>query len=90
MIGLGTVAITYPQHHLQLSGLVALAGGFLFYGTVQIRWLHQELGQSLLRSFFDASIGMMVSICRDDRDQPAVSLKSQPAGPSGAVSPGCV
>ncbi|EJL30923.1 hypothetical protein [Novosphingobium sp. AP12] len=52
------------HHHewVQITGLVSVLAGFLYYGVVQVRWFRHELGQSYLRSFLDASIGMAASL----------------------------
>jgi len=62
LIGIGTVLASHAHSFLQVAGFAALLGAFLFYGTVQVRWFRQELGQSILRSFVDASIGMIASL----------------------------
>lgn len=62
LLGGGISATAHAHGVVQLAGLIAVVGAFLFYGVVQIRWFQQELGQSVVRSFIDASIGMIVSI----------------------------
>jgi hypothetical protein len=62
LVGVGTVTVAYPVFALQLIGLTALFGAFLFYSVVQIRWFKHELGQSTFRSFVDASIGIIASV----------------------------
>ncbi|TCM27200.1 hypothetical protein [Novosphingobium sp. ST904] len=58
--GVSTAGHSHP--YVQVAGVFALLSGFLFYGVVQIRWFRQELDQSFLRSFTDASIGIIVSV----------------------------
>jgi len=62
ILGCGMDAAAHQHFYWQLGGLVAIAGACLFYGIVQIRWFQRELGQSFLRSFVDASVGMIASI----------------------------
>lgn len=58
----GAAIVSHPFALLQGAGAAAIIIAFLFYGIVQTRWFRLELGQSSLRSFADASIGMIVSI----------------------------
>lgn len=58
----GLSAIMHHHPRLQICGLGAVIAGFLFYGVVQVRWFRQELRQSRLRSFLDASIGLVASL----------------------------
>lgn len=62
LIGVGTVAVAHSRYPVQVAGLAALAGAFLFYGIVQVRWFRRELGQSVLRSLVDAAIGMIAGV----------------------------
>lgn len=61
LVGISTVAMSHNTFGLELAGLAALLGAFLFYGVVQIRWFKQELAQSTFRSFVDATIGIIAS-----------------------------
>jgi hypothetical protein len=58
----GTTAATMHNSVVQVSGIATVMLAFLFYGFVEVRWFCQELGQSIARSFVDASIGMIGSI----------------------------
>lgn len=59
----GGIAIALHHHPIfQAAGVGAIIAGFLFYGIVQVRWFSHELNQSYLRSFVDATIGMVVSM----------------------------
>lgn len=60
--GLTLVGAPAPNQILPALGAVMFLLAFLFYGIVQIRWFSRELQQSHLRSFVDASIGMVLSI----------------------------
>lgn len=62
LIAVGLEAAIQPQQTLQITGLLTFVGALVFYGIVQIRWFQRELDQSVIRSFFDASIGMVLSI----------------------------
>jgi hypothetical protein len=62
LIGIGTVVTSHPLTHFRLAGAMFLVTALLFYGVVQIRWFKKELNQSTLRSFIDATIGIVVSI----------------------------
>ncbi len=58
----GATIVGHPLPLIEGAGIAAVIAAFLFYGVVQVRWFSHELNQSLLRSFVDASIGMVVSI----------------------------
>lgn len=60
----GLTIATHPHSHplVHAAGIVAIIAAFLFYGIVQVRWFSRELNQTLLRSFVDASIGMIASV----------------------------
>jgi hypothetical protein len=58
----GLTAATHHVRIVQIAGLAAFAGALLFYGTVQVRWFRHELSQSIIRSLFDASFGLIVSV----------------------------
>ena len=62
LISFGAVAVAHNNAALQTGGALALTAAFLFYGIVQVRWFVQEVGGSILRSFVDASVGMIESI----------------------------
>lgn len=62
LVGGGLGAALHPHAIVQPFGIAALVAAFLFYGLVQVSWFRQELQQSRLRSFVDASIGMIASI----------------------------
>jgi hypothetical protein len=62
LISFGAVAVAHHNAALQTGGALALTAAFLFYGIVQVRWFVQEVGGSILRSFVDASVGMIESI----------------------------
>ena len=59
----GLTVLVSPIHNpiLPILGTTAFIAAFLYYGIVQIRWFSRELKQSHLRSFADASIGMVLS-----------------------------
>ena len=61
---LGTGGTMVGHHHrlVDAAGLALIAAALLFYGIVQVRWFSRELGQSLARSFVDASVGMVASV----------------------------
>jgi len=62
LVSCGT-AIAFHHHPIfQAAGIAAIVAGFLFYGIVQVRWFSNELNQSYIRSFLDATIGMIISI----------------------------
>lgn len=62
LISGGLSAANHHHDLVQIIGLLSMLAACLFYGIVQIRWFRAELSQSVIRSFFDATIGMVVSI----------------------------
>ncbi|PTD21202.1 hypothetical protein [Sphingomonas fennica] len=62
LVSLGVSGAMHSHGAVQLGGLTAIVAAFLFYGIVQVRWFSRELNQSLIRSFVDASVGMVASI----------------------------
>ncbi|AYJ84989.1 hypothetical protein D3Y57_02750 (plasmid) [Sphingomonas paeninsulae] len=58
----GTSAATHHFPGLQIAGVFSVTAALLFYGIVQVRWFSRELNQPLIRSFIDASIGMVESV----------------------------
>jgi hypothetical protein len=62
LLGMGTVGATHDHGGVRTAGLLLAAATLVSYGLVQTLWLKAELGQSLLRSFLDASIIMIISI----------------------------
>ena len=58
----GFIAVTVPTPWVQAIGVAVLTAAFLFYGFVQVAWYSAELHQSRLRSFLDATIGMLESV----------------------------
>ena len=62
LIGVGGAMIGHHHALVDAAGLAAIVAALLFYGGVQVLWFSRELGQSIARSFVDASIGMAASI----------------------------
>ncbi|MBB5684912.1 hypothetical protein [Sphingobium boeckii] len=62
LISGGLSALLHHHDLVQVAGLLSMVTACLFYGIVQIRWFSAELNQPVIRSFLDATIGMVVSI----------------------------
>ena len=46
----------------ELAGLCLIVLALIWYGTLQVRWFAMHLKQSRVRSFVDASLGMILSL----------------------------
>ena len=62
LLGVGGAMLGHSYEWLSGIGIVVVLVALSFYGTVQVLWFSRELKQSLARSFFDASIGLIVSV----------------------------
>ena len=62
LVGVGGAMFGHHHPLVDAAGLAAVVAALLFYGGVQVLWFSRELGQSIARSFVDASIGMAASV----------------------------
>ncbi|AQR73206.1 hypothetical protein [Sphingomonas sp. LM7] len=59
LLGLGSIATQLPWPQLRPVGFALIVAALLWYGSLQTRWFSRELGISLLRGFWVATVGMV-------------------------------
>ncbi|MET0310205.1 MAG: hypothetical protein ABW023_15985 [Sphingomonas sp.] len=59
VLGLGALATQLHWDWARIAGLAAMVVALLWYGRLQVYWFAQQLGVSMLRGFWVATVGMV-------------------------------